>query len=94
MLVLGQCFQHIKQYPLAMNHYESAIQEIPTVTPTIETGPVSGGLVGDGVERLRGCRKALTTLASLDFTYKDVSGPGDKIAKLRDNPGSGDGKRP
>ena len=26
---LGQCFQEIKQYRLAMNNYESAIHEIP-----------------------------------------------------------------
>ena len=42
MLVLGQCFEHIKQYRLAMNHYESAIQEIPTATPTIRSGPCTG----------------------------------------------------
>ena len=33
--------------------------------------------------------KHLTTLAGLDFTYKDVSKLLDKIAKLRDNPASG-----
>ena len=29
MLVLGECFQQIKQYRLAKTHYESAVQEIP-----------------------------------------------------------------
>ena len=29
LLRAGQCFQHIKQYNLAMRHYEQAIEEIP-----------------------------------------------------------------
>ena len=29
MLALGQCFQQIRQLPLAMKHYESAVAEIP-----------------------------------------------------------------
>src|SRR5262249_46647352 len=29
MLALGDCFYTIKQYPLAMKHYEDAVQDIP-----------------------------------------------------------------
>ena len=29
MLYLGDCFYAIKQYPLAMSHYEQAMQDIP-----------------------------------------------------------------
>ena len=29
LLILGECFQQIKQYDLAMKHYEAAILEMP-----------------------------------------------------------------
>ena len=33
LMHLGECFQHIKQFGLAMSHYEQAIQEIPDRDP-------------------------------------------------------------
>ena len=29
LINLGECFRAIKQYHLAMNHFEQAVQEIP-----------------------------------------------------------------
>ena len=92
MLALGQCFQHIKQYDLAMNHFELAIQEIPDrEAENKKRALYSAGRLALALKNVEMAGKYLTTLASLDFTYKDVSALLDKIAKLRDNPESGEG---
>ncbi len=91
MLVLGQCFQQIKQYRLAMSHYESAIQEIPDRDAENKKKALhlAGRLAMSPVlNDIDTAEKHLTTLAGLDFTYKDISALLDKIAKLRENPDS------
>ena len=89
LLVLGQCFEHIKQYRLAMSHYESAIQEIPDRDADNKRRALyRAGRLAMGLRDLETAEKHLTTLAGLDFTYKDVSALLDKIAKLRENPES------
>jgi tetratricopeptide (TPR) repeat protein len=100
MLVLGECFQQIKQYDLAMKHYEAAIQEMPD--REAESKKKAMYLAGrlalalfvknpdkTAVHNLDVAHKHLTTLAALDFTYKDVSALLDKITRLRENPESG-----
>lgn len=90
MLALGECFQQIKQYPLAMSHFESAIQELPErENENRKKSLYMAGRLGLFMKNLTVAEKHLTTLASLDFTYKDVSELLDKLAKLRDNPESG-----
>ncbi len=87
MLVLGQCFQQIKQFPLAKRHYEAAIQEIPDHDGDNKKKALY--LVGRltlGLRDLDAAEKHLSALAALDFTYKDVAQLLDKIAKLRENP--------
>ena len=87
MLALGQCFQQIKQYRLAMSHYESAIQEIPDRDAENKKRALHlAGRLAMGLDDLHVAEKYLTVLAGLDFTYKDVSALLDKIAKLRENP--------
>ncbi len=89
MLVLGQCFQHIKQYRLAMSHYESAIQEIPDRDADNKKRALYlAGRLAMALKDVETAEKHLTTLAGLDFTYKDVSALLDKIARLRENPES------
>lgn len=87
MLALGQCFQNIKQYPLAMTHYELAIQEIPDRDAENKKRALYlAGRLATAQKDVEKAGKHLTVLASLDFTYKDVSALLDKIAKLRENP--------
>ncbi|MEN6405066.1 MAG: hypothetical protein ABFC77_01215, partial [Thermoguttaceae bacterium] len=90
MLVLGQCFQQIKQYRLAMSHYDLAIQEIPDrdVDNKKKALYVAGRLALH-LKNVDAAEKYLSTLAGLDFTYKDVAALLDKIAHLRENPESG-----
>ncbi|NLF09109.1 MAG: hypothetical protein GX594_14205 [Pirellulaceae bacterium] len=86
LLALGECFQQIKQYPLAMSHFEAAIQELPEREYENRKKTLYlAGRLALGMKNLTAAEKHLTTLASLDFTYKDVSALLDKLSKLRDN---------
>jgi tetratricopeptide (TPR) repeat protein len=89
LLRLGQCFEQIKQYPLAKDHYEAAIQEISDhdADNRKQALYLAGRLALD-LKDLDTAQKHLTALAGLDFTYKDVPTLLDKIAKLRENPES------
>ncbi len=89
LLVLGECFQQINQLSLALSHYQSAVEELPE--RDAENRKKALYLAGRLAMYLRDfstAEKHLTTLASLDFTYKDVSKLLDKLAKIRENPES------
>ncbi len=93
MLVLGECFRHINQLPLAMKHYESAIAELPDreLENRKKALYLAGGLALH-MRDLATAEKHLNSLASLDFTYKEVSKLLDKLTRLRENPESGPAK--
>ena len=87
MLALGQCFQQIKQYRLAMSHYEEAIKEIPDRDAgNKKLALYLAGRLATAMKNLDVGEKHLTTLAGLDFSYRDVSTLLDKIARMRENP--------
>ena len=80
LLKLGQCFQQIKQYRLAITQYESAIEEIPDRdADTKKEALYCAGRLAIGLKDPDTARKYLTTLAAMDFGYKDVSGLLDKL---------------
>ncbi len=86
LLKLGQCFQQIKQYRLAISHYSASITEIPD--RDAENKKMALYLAGKMAMALKDYdsgEKHLTMLAGLDFAYRDVSALLDKIAELRDN---------
>ena len=86
LLVLGKCFQNIKQYQLAASHYSQAIQKIPERDEdNLKTALYSAGRLSLGLKDYGSAEKYLTTLAGIDFGYKDVSALLDKIAKGRKN---------
>jgi tetratricopeptide (TPR) repeat protein len=88
MLALGQCFQAIKQYSLAMRHYETAVQEIPDRDAVNKKKALHlAGKLALALKDLDTADRCLSTLAGLDFSYKDVSALLDKIARLRKNVG-------
>ncbi len=90
LLALGRCFERIKQYRLAMSHYELAIQEIPDRDAVNKKQSLYlAGRLAMGLKNIDTAEKHLSTLAGLDFTYRDISTLLDKIAKLRENPESG-----
>ena len=91
MLALGQCFQKIKQFPLAMRHYELAVKEIPDRDGDNKKRALylAGRLaLSQHLNDVEAAEKHLNVLASLDFTYKDVSALLDKVRHLRENPDS------
>jgi len=83
LLALGQCFQHIKQLRLAMNHFELALAEIPE--RDVENRKVAlynTGRLAIVLKDKETANKYLTELAQLDFGYRDVSDLLAKIDKL------------
>jgi tetratricopeptide (TPR) repeat protein len=87
MLILGKCFQQIKQLRLALRHYVQAIEDIPDHdTDNKKQAYYLAGRLALALGDLDPAEKHLSALAGLDFNYKDVSRLLDKIAKLRENP--------
>lgn len=83
-LALGQCFQAIKQYSLAMANYQEAIEKIPD--RDAENRKKSLYLAGKLAMSLKEYDQAnefMTRLADMDFSYKDVSELLAKVEELR-----------
>jgi tetratricopeptide (TPR) repeat protein len=94
-LSLGQCFQKIDQFRLAIDHYELAIQEI--ADRDLESKKKALYLAGKlsvYADDLEAGERHLTALAALDFHYKDVSALLDKITRIRENKGKEGGTSP
>ena len=90
LLDLGECFQQIKQFRLAMQHYAQAVDEMPEKEVDLRkkalyrAGVLAMGLAEHDESVMADAEKYLTQLAALDFSYKDVSERLDKIAQKRD----------
>jgi len=96
LVELGECFQHVEQYKLALTHYEQAIEaasESGSGT-TNEPGPASeifrlalyrAGVLATGMREFDRAERHLNQLAGLDYGYRDVADRLDKIAALRDS---------
>jgi len=94
---LGECFQHIKQYKLAMKSYEDSLESVGTreldqrKLGLYRAGKLALGLAekylasndGQAKGELDRAEKHLNELASLEFGFKDVPQLLDKIAKIR-----------
>jgi tetratricopeptide (TPR) repeat protein len=86
LMGLGRCFTHIKQYKLALSHFQQAVEAIPQreVEQSKEALYMAGKLAVH-LKDLEAAEKHLAALAGLDFAYKDVSEWLDKLAKLRED---------
>jgi tetratricopeptide (TPR) repeat protein len=85
LLRLGQCFQQIKQFSLAMSHFASAIEEIPDRdAENKKSALLLAGKMALYLKEVDTAEKYLTALASLDFGYKEVSELLDRIARTRE----------
>ncbi|MGD0898306.1 MAG: tetratricopeptide repeat protein [Thermoguttaceae bacterium] len=94
LLALGECFQNIRQLPLAMRQYEAAIQEIPDRdTDNKKKALYRAGKLSFQTDDLATAERHLTTLAAMDYAYRDVADLLDKIAKRRNDEELG-GQRP
>ncbi len=86
LLLLGESFQRIKQKRLAMEHYESAVQEIPDRDADNKKKALyRAGTLALAMGEVQRAEKYLNVVASMDFSYRDVSALLDKIAKMGDD---------
>jgi tetratricopeptide (TPR) repeat protein len=88
LLELGKCFQQVRQFRLAMTNFESAVAEIPDrdADSKKEALYLAGNLaMSPDFNDLDMAEKHLTTLAGMDFSYKDVSALLDEISKRRND---------
>jgi len=81
LINLGECFRAIKQYHLAMSHFEEAVQEIPDREQEYKKlAYYRAGKLAMMLKDLPKAEKYLTTLASMDYTFRDIS---DLLQRLR-----------
>jgi tetratricopeptide (TPR) repeat protein len=86
LLELGECFQKIEQYKLALAHYEQSIEA--TDSSDEETRKLAlyrAGVLATGLRELDRAERHLGELAALDYGYRDVADRLDKVAALRDS---------
>jgi len=83
-LELGECFQHIKQYKLALSNYEAATRTIPERDVELrKLALYRAGYLALGMKDVDAAERHLTELASIDFGYKDVPALLDKVSQMR-----------
>jgi tetratricopeptide (TPR) repeat protein len=81
-LELGECFQHIKQFKLALNNYEDAVAALNDHNS--ESGKLAlyrAGVIAFHLKNRELAEKYLTQLAEVDFGYRDVAKWLDKMAR-------------
>jgi tetratricopeptide (TPR) repeat protein len=85
-LALGQCFQQVNQLPLALNHYSSAAEELPEHDlDQKKMALYLAGTTAMALQKREAATRYLTSLAGLDYAYRDVSALLDKLAQLGDD---------
>jgi tetratricopeptide (TPR) repeat protein len=85
-LHLGESFQYIKQFKLALASYEAAVQAADTSQPdTKKLALYRAGVLALELNDREKAEKHLTQLAAIDFGYRDVAERLDKLAALRDS---------
>src|SRR6185295_16681049 len=83
---LGECFQHIRQFKLAMTSYEEAVQGADNMDQeTQKLALYRAGVLATEFKDVERAEKYLTRLAGIDFGYRDVADRLDKLAALRDS---------
>jgi tetratricopeptide (TPR) repeat protein len=87
LLNLAACFEAIKQYKLALNHYEESLEHFGDRDLEQKKAALyRAGIVA--MERVKDYEKAekhFNSLAGHDFSYKDLPDRLDKLHKLRED---------
>jgi tetratricopeptide (TPR) repeat protein len=85
-LHLGESFQHIRQFRLALASYEAAVEAADSIQADAKKLALyrAGVLAAELNDRDR-AERHLTELAAIDFGYRDVADRLDKLAALRDS---------
>ncbi|HYO24296.1 MAG TPA: tetratricopeptide repeat protein [Lacipirellulaceae bacterium] len=86
LVELGECFQKIEQYKLALSHYEQALEACEAGdNETRKLALYRAGVLATGLRELDRAERHLAELAGMDFGYRDVSDRLDKVTRLRDS---------
>jgi tetratricopeptide (TPR) repeat protein len=92
-LELGECFQKIKQFQLAMQNYQAAVESLTDREMELRKRALyRAGVLATGLDDIDAAKKYLSTLAGLDFGYRDVAQRLerlDKSAPANDNGAEG-----
>ncbi len=86
LLALGECFQQIKQYKLALSNYQAAVEAL--TERELEQKKLAIYRVAKlawGLKDVDTAEKYATDLAGYDFSYRDTSELLDKIRDFREN---------
>jgi hypothetical protein len=84
-LHLGESFQYIKQFPLALSSYEAAVQATDDFqADTKKLALYRAGVLAAELKNREKAEKYLTQLAGMDFGYRDVADRLDKLSALGD----------
>jgi tetratricopeptide (TPR) repeat protein len=85
-LHLGESFQHIRQFRLALASYEAAIAAAHEMQPdTRKLALYRAGVLAAELKEPERAEKYLTELAGIDFGYRDVADWLDKLGQIRDS---------
>ncbi len=85
-LQLGESFQHIRQFKLALSSYEAAVEAADAMQSDVQKLALfRAGVLAAEFKDLERAEKYLTRLAAIDFGYRDVADRLDKLASLRDS---------
>jgi hypothetical protein len=85
-LHLGECFQRIKQFKLALSSYEASLQAADNMqVDTKKLALYRAGVLAAELNDRERAEKYLTQVAAIDFGYRDVADRLDKLAALRDS---------
>jgi tetratricopeptide (TPR) repeat protein len=90
LVELGECFQKIEQYKLALANYEQAAETALESSEEADSevrrlALYRAGVLATGLRELDRAERHLTELSGLDFGYRDVSDRLDKLAQLRNS---------
>lgn len=85
LLALGQCFQQIKQYRLAMTHYQESVETLTDAGDNKKKALYLATKLAYALEDYEKAEEYGLQLAAIDFSYKDLGELLDKIAKKRQN---------
>ncbi|MBL9085215.1 MAG: tetratricopeptide repeat protein [Planctomycetales bacterium] len=90
-LALGNCFSAIKQYRLALQNFEAAVNDISERdADNFKMAIYNSARIAEHLKEWETAEKHYNHLASFDFGYKDVAERLDKIGRIRENGGDPD----
>ncbi len=85
LLALGQCFQQIERYKLAMDHYRGAVTAITEPNEPKKKALYLAARLALGLKDYESAEDFASQLAAIDFSYKDVGDLLDKASQKGNN---------